>query len=277
MTKTENLIAKLLTAAQNGDAAAQYELATRYREGHGVPENLSDSLKWYRKAAEARHPNAMNDLGSMLLDGHGCKADPAEAFKWYELAAKAGHPVACYNLAKRYLHDEIDLPQAFHWFSEAARQDYVEAICELGTMYRFGQGTGQNLIAAADFHLIAAKKGDVVAMGNLSDYLDELQTIALAGNPTASRCLSEVYNLGLGAERSMPLTWTWIKWAKEGCTLSDDAYEAGGIEGAYDFYKSILSTGDRKEGERVLKNLIVTAGKSAAPKEPLVKRKRGNK
>ena len=277
MTKAKDLIAKLLAAAQKGDAAAQYELANRYREGDGVPENLSDSLQWYRKAAESRHPDAMNDLGSMLLDGHGCKADPAEAFKWYELAAKTGHPVACYNLAKRYLHGEIDLPQAFHWFSEAARQNDTEAICELGTMYRFGQGTRRNLVAAAEFHLIAAKKGDVVAIGNLSDYLDELQNIALAGNPTACRCLSEINNFGLGTESSMPLTWTWIKWAKENCPPSDDADEAAGIEGAYDFYKMCLSDDDRKAGERVLKNLIVTAGKSAAPKKPLVKRKRGNK
>ncbi len=75
----------------------------------------------------------------------------------------------------------------------------------------------------------------------------------------------------------MPLTWTWTKWAKERCPLSDDADEVAGIEGAYDFYKSCLSADDRKEGERVLNSLIVAAGKSAAPNKPLVKRKRGNK
>jgi len=274
LANTAKSIAKLLTAALNGDVASQYELATRYREGDGVPENLPDSIKWYRKAAEARHPGAMNDLGSMLLDGIGCKADPAEAFKCYEMAAKSGHPVACYNLAKRYLHDEVDLVQAFHWFSEAAKQDYMEAICELGTLYRFGQGTNRNLIAAADLHLIAAKKGDVVAIGNLADYLDELQSIALGGNPTASRCLSEIYNFGLGAEKSMPLTWTWTKWAKKHCPPSDDADEAAGIEGAYAFYFRSLSADDRKEGERVLKGLIAAAGKAGGPTKNPVKRKR---
>jgi len=261
MTEKENLIGELLTAAQGGDAAAQHELATRLREGDGIAENLADSLHWYRKAAESHHRDAINDLGSMLFNGIGCEADPTEAFKWYEMAAKAGHPVACYNLGKRYLHDRVDLKQAFDWFREAAKHNHMEAICEVGTMYRFGHGTNRNLIAAADFHVIAAKQGDPVAIGNLSDYLDELRDIALTGNATASRILSEIYNRGLSVEQSMPLTWAWIQWAKKHCPPSDDADDAAGMDGAYDFYKSCLSTDDRKEGERVIKNLIAARHK----------------
>lgn len=275
MTNTTNPISEILTAAQRGDVAAQYDLATRYREGHGVPENLADSLNWYRKAAEAQHPDAMNDLGSMLLNGLGCKADEAEAFKWYEMAAKTGHPAACYNLGKRYLHDKADFERALHWFAEAAKLDYTEAICDVGTMYRLGQGTKRNLVAAAYFHVLAAKDGDVVAIGNLSDYLDELQDIALTGDPTASRCLSEIYNLGLGAKKSVPLTWTWAKWAKEHCPPSVDAEEAADIQGAYTFYKNLLSADDRKQGERVLKGLIAAARKTGAPRKSLGKRKQG--
>lgn len=268
-------IAMLLAAAKKGDVASQYKLATRYREGTGVAKNFSASLKWYREAAQAGHPDAMNDLASMLLNGIGCEADSAEAFKWYELAAKSGHPVACYNLAKRYLHDHGDLEQALHWFSEAARQDDTEAICELGTMLRLGHGTTRNLVAAADLHLIAAKRGDVVAIGNIADYLDELQGIALSGNATASRCLSEICNFGLGTQKSMPLTWTWTKWAKEGCIPSDDEDEAADIEEAYAFYRSCLGGDDRKEGERVLKSLIAAAGKLGGTRKPTAKRRKG--
>jgi TPR repeat protein len=217
----------------------------------------------------------MNDLGSMLLNGLGCEVDRAEALKWYQAAAESGHPVACYNLGKRYLHDVVDLKRAFRWFSEAASQNYPEAVCELGTMYRFGHGTERDLLAAADFHVIAAKQGDVVAMGNISDYLDELQGIALSGNPTASRCMSDIYNFGLGAEKSVPLTWAWAKWAKDGCTPSDDADEADRIEWAYEFYKSHLAAEDRKQGERVLKSLIAAMGKaSEARKSPAKHRRR---
>jgi TPR repeat protein len=261
-----NPIPKLLAAAKRGDMAAQFDLATRYREGNDVPESYPDALLWYRKAADAGHPDAMTDLGSMLLNGMGCKADAAEAFKWFEMAAKMGDAIGCYCVAMLYLHGdgvEIDLQQAFDWLSEAARQGRdTETFRELGTMFRFGQGTERNLIAAAEFHLIAAKDGDICAMGHICDYLDELQDIALTGNTIASRCLMEIHNLGLGAKKSMPLTWTWAKWLKENCPPSELADEAAENEEAYAFYKDCLSDDDRKQGERVLKALISARGDS---------------
>src|SRR5512134_1149685 len=124
VTDETDLIGELLVAAEGGDADSQYALAARYRAADGVAQSLGESLKWYRKAAEALHPLAMNDLGSMLLDGVGCDPDREEAFKWFERAAKAGNEVAAYNLAKRYLHDKRDFAQAFHWFMHSARHGH---------------------------------------------------------------------------------------------------------------------------------------------------------
>ena len=208
MTKTTDSITKLLTAARRGDAAAQYELATRYRDGNGV---------------------------------------------------------------------DIDFEHAFDWFSAATRLNHTEATRELGTMFRFGRGIEQNLIAAADFFVIAAKDGDVAAMANIADYLDELQKIALTGDATVSRCLTEIHNLGLGAEKSMSLTWAWAKWAKEGCRTSEDFDEATGIEEAYAFYKDYLSADDRREGERVLTKLLAAGCKTGTPGKSPVKRKKVNR
>jgi TPR repeat protein len=39
------------TAAEAGDAAAQYNLGLRYRDGDGVRANRAESVKWLRKAA----------------------------------------------------------------------------------------------------------------------------------------------------------------------------------------------------------------------------------
>ena len=39
-------------AAEQGDAAAQYNLGWMYRFGKGVQQNYSKAVKWYRKAAE---------------------------------------------------------------------------------------------------------------------------------------------------------------------------------------------------------------------------------
>jgi len=41
-----------LTAAEQGDAEAQYNLGVRYANGEGVPEDYKEAVKWFRKAAE---------------------------------------------------------------------------------------------------------------------------------------------------------------------------------------------------------------------------------
>ena len=265
MAKKAKSINTILAAAKGGDANAQYDLATRYREANGVPEDLAESLHWYRKAAEAKHVPAMNDFGTMLRNGIGCKRNDAEAFKWYKKAAEAGQVVACCNLAMCYVHGygvKVNNEEAFYWFCEAAKRGYTDAILELGTMYRYGEATERNLVAAADFHLIAAKKGDTAAIGYISEYLSELTEIALACDPIASRCLTDIYNLGLGAEKSKPLTWAWAKWAKEDCPPSDDADEFKEIESAYVRYKRRLSAKDRKEGERLLGSLTAARART---------------
>lgn len=55
------------------------------------------------------------------------------------------------NIALRYLHgDGVPLnPQlAAEWLRKAGEQGHVEAVGELGTLYRFGNGVEQNFAAA---------------------------------------------------------------------------------------------------------------------------------
>ena len=49
--------------AIDGDADAQFELAGLYAEGDGVKQNLTEAVKWYRKAAEQGHDGAQFKLG----------------------------------------------------------------------------------------------------------------------------------------------------------------------------------------------------------------------
>jgi TPR repeat protein len=46
------------TAAEAGNAAAQYNLGLRYRDGDGVSANRGESEKWLRRAASRRYPKA---------------------------------------------------------------------------------------------------------------------------------------------------------------------------------------------------------------------------
>ena len=45
-------LAELRPLAEQGYTGAQYNLAVRYRKGHGVPQDYAEAVTWYRKAAE---------------------------------------------------------------------------------------------------------------------------------------------------------------------------------------------------------------------------------
>ena len=107
-----------LVLAAQGDAEAQYQLASLYHQGLGSdtdPWNrrggaASDSLgqgadlaaaaRWYEEAARQGHAEAQYALGNMRLMGEGVEQDDGEAARWHEKAAAQGHAAARLNLAK---------------------------------------------------------------------------------------------------------------------------------------------------------------------------------
>ena len=62
-----------------------------YKDGHGVPKDLAEAIKWYRKAAEAGNDDAMRAIGWRYEHGEGLPQDYAEARKWMQRAADAGN------------------------------------------------------------------------------------------------------------------------------------------------------------------------------------------
>jgi TPR repeat protein len=257
-TPTAKDLAKLVNRAEAGDGAAACLLGDYFREGEQTDPDWKTVFRWYHLGATLGDAESQNNLGTMYQNGLGCESDSTLAAHWYQQSAKQGNAVGQYNLGKRYMNGDgvdLDLEQAASWFAAAGEQGYVDAICDLGTMNRFGHGMPRNLVAAADFHILAAKEGDGVAIGNLSEYLEELQEIALAGSGKAAMQLCEIHNLGLGVEKNMPLTWTWIRWAKDLCQPCDMADDASEIEAAYDFYLINLDPDDRKERDQVVNAL----------------------
>jgi len=65
--------------AEQGDAAAQYNLGQMYRFGKGVIQDYAEAVKWYRKAAEQGYALAQNNLGYMYANGEGVTQDYATA------------------------------------------------------------------------------------------------------------------------------------------------------------------------------------------------------
>ena len=109
-------------AAEQGDAAAQFNLGLMYDLGRGVQQDYAEAEKWYYKAAEQGYAFAQHNLGVMYDSGKGVQQDYAEAAKWYRKAAEQGDAVAQYNLGRMYAlgHGVMQSgEEAVDWFYKA--------------------------------------------------------------------------------------------------------------------------------------------------------------
>ena len=156
----------LREAAANGDALAQFEIASRYMEGRTVPQNLPKAVEWYSKAAAKGFAQAQYRLGSMFEKGLGIPKDLQSARSWYTRAADKGNAKAIHNLA--VLHAEGGLGErnfnrATQWFIQAANYGVTDSQYNLGILYAQGLGVERNMSESYKWFALAAKAGDADA------------------------------------------------------------------------------------------------------------------
>ena len=99
-------IEQLRSAAEQGDASAQFNLGLKYYNGEGVPQDYQEAVKWYRLAAEQGDASAQGSLGAMYYIGEGVPKDDVEAVYWLRLAAGQGHASAQGALGAMYMNGQ---------------------------------------------------------------------------------------------------------------------------------------------------------------------------
>ncbi len=113
--------------AEHGEAEAQFNLGLAYYNGKGVPQNVAEAVKWWRKAAAQGQVKAQFDLGSVFYAGlSGVPQNHAEAAKWWRKAAEQGFATAQSNLGILYADGDgvtQDGVEAAKWFLLASAQD----------------------------------------------------------------------------------------------------------------------------------------------------------
>lgn len=77
--------------AEQGVAAAQFNLGLLYLDGHGVPQDPAEAAKWFTKSAEQDYTQAQHNLGAMYGAGQGVKRDYVQAYKWLNICAAKGN------------------------------------------------------------------------------------------------------------------------------------------------------------------------------------------
>jgi hypothetical protein len=156
--------------AEQGEAEAQYQLATMFTAGRGVPQDHEEAARWYRGAAEQGHPRALFTLGVMYMEGQGLSKDPSEAISCFHRGAVAGGVEAQVELGLMF-YSARGVPQdyvaAANWFHRAAEQGDAFAQHSLATQYRMGQGVPQNSATAVDWYRRAAEQGHADAQFDL--------------------------------------------------------------------------------------------------------------
>ena len=90
-------IESLRTAAEQGDANAQFTVGHKYDAGDSVPENDREAVRWYQMAAEQGHAAAQFALGAMYAKGEGVAKDYVNAYVWVNLAVAQGHSGTYYG------------------------------------------------------------------------------------------------------------------------------------------------------------------------------------
>jgi TPR repeat protein len=87
-------------AAENGDAEAQFNLATALSSGPEDKPNLPRAFHWFHAAACQGLAPAQTKLGILYATAQGVALDAIEAHKWFVLAARHGDRAAKDNVAR---------------------------------------------------------------------------------------------------------------------------------------------------------------------------------
>jgi len=173
----------LRAAALSGDAAAAYEVGTRFADGHGVPRSSEAAALWFERAAKQGLAPAQFRLGGFYEKGIGVKKDLAAARDLYLAAAGKGNGKAMHNLAVLYaegVDGPADYANAAHWFREAADHGVTDSQYNLGILYARGTGVTQNYAESYKWFALAAIQGDQDAAKKSDEVAARLDQQSLA-------------------------------------------------------------------------------------------------
>ncbi len=185
---------KLITAAEDGNPAAMFEVATRYAEGERVSKDLAKAAVWYERAAEGGVAVAQYRIGSLYERGQGVAKDLTKAVNWYQRAADQGNVNAMHNLAvlmSEGVDGAPDRAKALQWFLAAANYGVRDSQYNLGVIYARGLGPEQDLVESYKWFAIAAAEGDSDAAARR----DEVGQVLDSDDLAAARATAEAWRV----------------------------------------------------------------------------------
>lgn len=160
-------VAQMYERVNQGDAAAQHDLAWALYEGnHGLDKDNVEAFKLFKLAAEQGHANAQGKLGWFYEEGIGIEPDSTKSVYWNSLAADAGDTSAMNAMGWSYWEGRggliPDPERALDYFQRSCDGGYGKACMRLGWLYRTGQHVVRDYDKAERYYLLAISAQDGV-------------------------------------------------------------------------------------------------------------------
>jgi len=175
-------------SAVQGNAEAQFALGQLYSRGWGIPRDTADAIRWFQIANSVDSDGPPTDW--LVVDGFGAPQDEQQAAYWYWQAADNGHAEAQYSLGRLYATGKgvkRDEEQAARWISASAAQGYAPALSELGKRFAAGNGVDQNDKRAYFWLTLAFLHGDRSAEKTRSAEAAKLQPADISDQEHAAQ------------------------------------------------------------------------------------------
>jgi uncharacterized protein len=159
-------------AAQMGDAASAYNLATMVLREETRALNNKQALAYLYKSANSNFGLAQFLLGTLHEQGRWVAKSPTQAFNWFLRAANNNQSDAYIAVGNAYYLGSgtpQNEAQALAWFEKSANTGDVGGQYLAASMYEKGLGTKPDLATALTWYSMAARQGDLAAVAKAKE------------------------------------------------------------------------------------------------------------
>ncbi len=215
----------LLTAAEAGNAQAQYDLGRIFLEAAQSQADIDRAVTWLHRAVQRNHPDALFELAKLYLMGKAGKSDSDplnRALRWLLCAKELGHPQA--GKFFKAIMVTLQANHAGEYDSEYdelfADEEYSEENDEAGEVHD-AEGAGRP--AWSNREASEAEDSDEVSDVSEGDSLiiddkmlsnhQSLQTLADMGVTQAMAILGDFYLQGKDGPKDEQKGWEWLQKA----------------------------------------------------------------
>ena len=187
LSKYDEAIPMLTSAAERGSVQAQHFLAMMYENGNGVERDLARAAYWYEQTARHGDKEAQFTYAMICALGKGVEADLAAACHWATRALHQGNAKARQTLDILRAQARAEAAKATEAFKAAQQSgDLDEAARQLEIAAECGSANAQFALS----QLLYEGQGDIAADRDAA--LLWLRDAAALGHEAAQKRLAEL-------------------------------------------------------------------------------------